>query len=255
MSRPEEKPAGRYLYCLFASGEIQNFDLSGIAGHAVYAVHYQDLVAAVSNTPATYLEPAREHVLAHQKVTSAIMQKYTVLPVSFGTICKTEEELSKLLREIYPEAKKNLDRIKDKIEVGLKIFWNKETFLQEIGEADPNINRLKKEIAAAKEKGIDPYVLIIQLGQLVEEQVQRKRQSYLHLIYKPLLVHAAEARLNDPITEKMVLNAAFLINKDREAEFDQAVNNLYERFKNRLVFKYTGPWPPYNFVDIKITGV
>jgi len=252
VERPEGKPEGKYIYCLFAAREPHLPGLSGIGGYDVYTLHFKDLAAAVSNTPAVYYEPVQEHVMAHQKVISAIMKKYEVLPVVFGTICKSEQELYDLLKKIYARAKENLNRIKDKIEVGLKVFWGKEAFLQEMGEANPQIIRLRKEINAAG-KDVDTYAMKLRLGQLVEEQTQKKRQSYLQVLYRPLLVYAADARLNEPIMERMILNAAFLIRKEQEAEFDQAVNNIYQRFKDRLIFKYTGPWPPYNFIEMKIT--
>jgi hypothetical protein len=50
----------------------------------------------------------------------------------------------------------------------------------------------------------------------------------------------------------MVLNAAFLIQREMEENFDTKVNELYEKFEDKLEFKYTGPWPPYNFVNIKL---
>jgi hypothetical protein len=48
----------------------------------------------------------------------------------------------------------------------------------------------------------------------------------------------------------MVLNAAFLVNRDREAEFDQAVQQLDAEMGHRMIFKYVGLAPPYNFVNI-----
>jgi len=60
------------------------------------------------------------------------------------------------------------------------------------------------------------------------------------------------ARDNKPIGDKMILNAAFLLQREREAEFDDAVNRIARKFGERLNFKYTGPWPPYNFVNIRL---
>ena len=60
------------------------------------------------------------------------------------------------------------------------------------------------------------------------------------------------SRDNKPIGDKMIMNAAFLIQKAREAEFDAAVNKVAQKFGERLNFKYTGPWPPYNFVNIRL---
>jgi hypothetical protein len=48
------------------------------------------------------------------------------------------------------------------------------------------------------------------------------------------------------------MNAAFLIERDREAEFDQKVKEIASKYEGKLSFKYTGPWPPYNFVHIRL---
>ena len=50
----------------------------------------------------------------------------------------------------------------------------------------------------------------------------------------------------------MLLNAAFLIDKDQEAEFDQLVNDLYETCSEKVEFQYSGPWPAYNFINIRL---
>ena len=49
----------------------------------------------------------------------------------------------------------------------------------------------------------------------------------------------------------MIMNAAFLISRDQETAFDAKVKAIASRF-DKLTFKYTGPWPPYNFVNIRL---
>jgi len=51
----------------------------------------------------------------------------------------------------------------------------------------------------------------------------------------------------------MVLNAAFLVDEARQVEFDAAVERLDQEMGKRLIFKYVGPVPPYNFVNIVVT--
>ena len=47
------------------------------------------------------------------------------------------------------------------------------------------------------------------------------------------------------------MNAAFLVSRDQEAEFDTKVKAIGTSFP-QLTFKYTGPWPPYNFINIRL---
>jgi hypothetical protein len=59
------------------------------------------------------------------------------------------------------------------------------------------------------------------------------------------------SRANKPIGDKMIMNAAFLVARDRETAFDAKVKAIGARH-DMLTFKYTGPWPPYNFVNIRL---
>lgn len=52
-------------------------------------------------------------------------------------------------------------------------------------------------------------------------------------------------------SELLVVNRSFLVERDEREAFDQAVGDFQEEYEG-LIVHYTGPWPPYNFVDIKI---
>jgi hypothetical protein len=49
----------------------------------------------------------------------------------------------------------------------------------------------------------------------------------------------------------MIMNAAFLVARTLEEAFDARVKDIGQRY-DKLTFKYTGPWPPYNFVNIRL---
>jgi hypothetical protein len=59
------------------------------------------------------------------------------------------------------------------------------------------------------------------------------------------------SRSNKPIGDRMIMNAAFLVARDAEEAFDARVKAIGSRYE-KLTFKYTGPWPPYNFVNIRL---
>jgi hypothetical protein len=59
------------------------------------------------------------------------------------------------------------------------------------------------------------------------------------------------SRATKLIGDKMILNAAFLVTREQEAAFDAKVKEIGARY-DKLTFKYTGPWPPYNFVNIRL---
>ena len=59
------------------------------------------------------------------------------------------------------------------------------------------------------------------------------------------------SRSNKPIGDRMIMNAAFLVARATEEAFDARVKAIGSRYE-KLTFKYTGPWPPYNFVNIRL---
>ena len=88
----------------------------------------------------------------------------------------------------------------------------------------------------------------------VIQRVEQKRLSQKEAaeILMPLRQLAHDVRENEVLADRMVVNAAFLVEKAREPEFDQTTTGLDERFGKRVAFKYVGPVPPYNFVNIVV---
>ncbi|SEV84852.1 GvpL/GvpF family gas vesicle protein [Natrinema salifodinae] len=62
---------------------------------------------------------------------------------------------------------------------------------------------------------------------------------------------AAQSVANDLFSDRLVLNRSYLVDRDRQAEFDDAVAQ-FEDERDDLVVQYTGPFAPYSFVDVKI---
>ncbi|SFG88696.1 Gas vesicle synthesis protein GvpL/GvpF [Desulfotomaculum arcticum] len=246
---------GYYLYAIFAEKEPQEFDCTGIGGQGnkVYTLHYQDLAVAVSRVPVKVYDPVRKNAMAHQKVISTIFQNYDVLPVSFGTCVDSYEEVMKLLALLYDQALAAMDKIKNKIEVGLKIFWQKDALVNELEALDPGIKAFREKVA--KEGGGEvAYRQLLELGEKLELLANNRRNHYKKLLIDPLQKIAADVLISDNINnEKIVVNASFLVDKAREEEFDRAVNDIYNRYSDGLEFKYTGPWPPYSFIDMKFS--
>ena len=57
---------------------------------------------------------------------------------------------------------------------------------------------------------------------------------------------------NDLFTDRLIVNKSYLVDRKQRDTFDAAIDEIEERYEDGLILKYTGPWPPYNFVDIHI---
>ncbi|WP_256684663.1 GvpL/GvpF family gas vesicle protein [Halococcus qingdaonensis] len=57
---------------------------------------------------------------------------------------------------------------------------------------------------------------------------------------------------NDRFSDRLVMNRSYLVDRDERVAFDEAVDAVTDDYGDVLTVQYTGPWPPYNFVDIEI---
>ncbi|HUF22772.1 MAG TPA: GvpL/GvpF family gas vesicle protein [Vicinamibacterales bacterium] len=241
---------GQYVYCIIQSESPLTFGPLGI-GHdpaEVHTVHFKNLAAVVSATPMVVHDPTRENVLAHQRVNETVMLQHTVLPMSFGTVFKTTNDIVELLRSAYDAFTDVLQKMRDKVEFGLKVLWDRDQIIREIEEQDEDIRRLKNEISTQKGS---TYFARMQYGRMIDAALQARSEQYVDDIFRSLRDVAVASRSNKPIGDRMIMNAAFLVSRDREQAFDARVKEIGQRH-DKLTFKYTGPWPPYNFVNIKL---
>jgi hypothetical protein len=241
---------GKYVYCIIRSEKPLKFGPIGIGADPgeVHTVQHKQLAAVVSDTPNDVFDATRENVLAHERVNEAVMRKHTVIPMSFGTVFKTRDDIVELLRAAHDAFNDVLNKMQDKVEFGLKVLWDKDVMIREIERQDENVRRLRNEISSQKGS---TYFARMQYGRLVDAALESLTERYVNEIFEHLRPVAVASRANKPIGDKMIMNAAFLVTREQEAAFDAKVKEIGVRY-DKLDFKYTGPWPPYNFVNIRL---
>lgn len=252
---------GKYIYCIIDAQEEKDFGLEGIGGreNKVHSVLFEDIAAVISDSPLEKYSISRENTMAHIKVMEEIMNDYTVLPVKFGTVavgikCQSPEERVRLeiLKARYKELKDLFTRMKSKIELGLKALWlNMEAVFQEIVDGNRDIKVLKRRIASRNPA--QTYGQMVNLGQMVKEALDVKRAKEEAEILKTLRGVYYELRRNKIFGDSMITNSAFLVDKSRIKEFDNRIDKLVSVYNGRIKFKYVGPVPPCNFVELLIT--
>ncbi|HZM99378.1 MAG TPA: GvpL/GvpF family gas vesicle protein, partial [Pyrinomonadaceae bacterium] len=232
--------------------EPRSFGPVGIGGRhdEVYTVHHKGLAAVVSNTPLVVYDPTRENVFTHEQVNEAVMREFTVLPMAFGALFRTEDDIVELIRGTYDALRDVLTKMEGKVEFGLKVNWDRDKVTAELEQTDDEIRHLKEQITSRTTGST--YFARMQLGRLIETALTDQADAYIREVYSHLRDTAVASRANKPIGDRMIMNAAFLIERDREAEFDQKVKEIASKYEGKLSFKYTGPWPPYNFVHIRL---
>src|SRR5437764_2892502 len=121
--------------------------------------------------------------------------------------------------------------------------WNKDQVVGAIETENEEIRRLKEEIQS--NTSTSTYFSRMQLGRVVESALQAKADAYVGEIYETLRDAAIASRSNKPIGDKMIMNAAFLVERDKTRTFDDQITDIAKKYENKLSFSYTGPGPPY----------
>jgi len=243
---------GKYIYCIMDSNQSQSFGPLGIGGRGdeVYTICFDDIAAVVSNAPIKKYRISRENTLAHEKAIEVVMAEHTVLPVRFATVAEDEEKVEKILEAEHDTFRDTLNGMKDKTELGFKAIFKEDAVYKDILENYENIRLLKEKVAALPpEKSHYQY---IEIGKMVEQALQKEKEIVKDDILNTLSPLAVEVKTNDPYGERMIINAAFLVEKEKEAEFDNQVQELGDKYGEKVKFKFVGMLPPFNFVNLVI---
>jgi hypothetical protein len=166
-----------------------------------------------------------------------------------------EDIRHKLLESRHKELQDLYEDMDGRVELGLKALWRDEkAIFEEILAENPPIRRLRDSLMPHMDRPPETtHFDRLRVGELVKAAMDRKRQreaKKLLSLFRPIAERIRENRI---IMDRMVLNAAFLVDKGREKDCDEAVRKLDEELGERMVFKYTGPTPAFNFCEIVVT--
>ena len=245
---------GKYIYCIIGTKQERNFGPIGIGGRGdeVLTIGYDDLSMVVSSYPMTKFIVNRENMLAHMRVIEKVINEFdSVLPVRFGTVASNADEIRNLLDRRLREFRNLLRNMDHKVELGVKGSWkNMKAIFEEIVEENREIKKAKEKIQnKVGKKNIQAKT---EVGKMVEEALKKKKEREAEKIVDALRRTAFEYKLNKTVGDEMFMNAAFLVDKGREKEFDNIMDDLSDEYRDRVKFVYVGPVPVYSFVNIVI---
>ncbi len=246
---------GKYVYCIIATSYECNFGPIGIGGRGdlVSTIGFEGLSMVVSDHPLNHFVLNPENILAHQKVIEAVMSQFSsVIPVRFGTVAATPDEIRNLLNRRYSELTELLDRFENKVEYNLKGSWrNMKIIYNEIDKENKELTKLRSKIEKLADED-KRKKLIEEAGHFIEDALQKKKCFEAEEIVSAFRKTVVSHKHNKTSGECMFMNTAFLLSKGREVEFDNIMSSLGEKFKDRCDYFYTGPLPIFNFIDLRI---
>lgn len=211
---------GKYVYCVIKSDEERkSFGDLGIENTGeVYTIPYKEFAAVVSDSPMKEYEVRVENVRVHEEIARKILlEGYTVLPVAFNMVFKDKRTLLVTMNRVRKALRKAGETVDKKVELGIKVIFTKEA----MSKIEKSRSELVKEFESDLLKTLDG-------------------------------IFASSKKL-DLFSDRLALNMVFLVDRDKIENFSEAIEALYNKYDS-LKIQYSGPWAPYNFVDIRILG-
>lgn len=249
---------GIYLYGIINSNNAPHFftPQDSYKKESVYTIPYQELSAVVSNSEIidfTYSskDVSAERLVWHQKVIEKIMDlKYTIIPVRLGTFMVDEAEVKDILSKGYSLIKSIMEKVRDKIETDLVATWaDFNLILKEIGEEE-EIKKLKEKILANPKRITLDHQM--EVGAMLKKALDKKREKYALQIQTFLNHYCTAFKVHELMDDRMVINLACLINRDKQKDFDRKTEEINTEFAEKLNFRSVGPLPSYSFYTIEI---
>jgi hypothetical protein len=265
---------GRYIYGVIDSSTEEFFDLDEIVSfediyplgnttadnsdisNQAYSISFQDIAAIVKDSDIVDYSHMPKDTLgrllvSHQRLIEKVMTKHSIIPMRLGTFAGSDEEVRQILAKGYKTIKNILARSENCIEMDVVATLNDfNSFLrEEVSEAD-EIKQFKQSLIGKKgDVTVDDQMRI---GVLVKRYLDKKKAEYADQIQNALSEIAQNFKAHDLMDDKMVLNTAFLMDKNRQKEFEHKLDEIDDKFEDKLNFRCVGSLPPYSFYTLEV---
>ena len=235
-----------YLYGIINSIEVDNITASGVTNSKPYFIPFRDIGIIASEYAGEDIGIDYENLLKHDEVIYELMKKYCVLPVAFKTILENESDMNDFITKNYEQIKLNLEKLLNKCEMGLKVIWDVDKAKQDISSDNENLQSSYFNADTPAKKYLQQ--------KLIYYDYKNKLEKKAELIKEKLIKELEDVCCMNKIkllqSEKMVVNGAFLIDIAVKEKFIDSVEKLKENNKD-LSFLLSGPWAPYNFIELR----
>jgi hypothetical protein len=238
-----------YLYGIFPAPGPTDLEIEGLDEQAVRSHQLDDFIFLFSDACQTRYLASRKNLLGHERVLETAMQHgyHTLLPLQFGLTIEDWQQVQQDLIEPHKTGLSQLfQRLQGQREVSIKIMWDATLELELLMQENQDLRQQRDQLEGTK-LSMDQ---VISIGQQIEAAMEDRKQSILDQFREALNSLAKDVIENDPITDTMIFNAAYLIDWNDEPAFSQAIETVDSQFGDRLRIRYNNFTAPYNFAQL-----
>ena len=240
---------GSYLYGFTRSGFTPRPDLRGLAGAPVRALPCGELAAVVSAHPVQRLMPLRSNLEPHHRIVRHISNDTALVPAAFGHIGETEADILGVLRANYDDVRDALARLSGRCEMGVKLSWTVPNIFEHMVRRDEALRSLRDRTFKGRHPSMKEK---LEVGAAFEAALGRERERLAGALLNALAPAACDVMSTPPRVETVACQAALLVERSRVQEFDERLRAAATLFDSTVTIGYSGPWPPYSFVRLRL---
>lgn len=238
-----------YVYAVGRSDDGPPPPVRGIFDIPLRRLDSGRLCAIVSDCPAETVRAERRNLMAVQRALSTLNASLDLLPVAFGAIAKTKADIRRFIDERQDEFEAQLRRVAGAVEMNLRLTLDAPDPIAYLVERTPQLKAARERIFNARRK--PSHDEKIRLGQMVEAVLNRYREAHAANVMTALGDSCAELIKLPARSEKEIVNLAALAPRCALDRFEAAVHDAAARTEEDIAFDLSGPWPPFNFVQVE----
>jgi hypothetical protein len=225
------------------------FDHPAVCPVPIKVIAHRDIAVVVAELPSWNLNEsdradALQKLVIHQRTLEHVMQAGSVLPIRFGTVVDSFEDVRVMLRKGYSLLDQALADMEGKIETQLTVSWDTSDELRAIAQSDAAIQAMKRQT--------DGTESMIGIGRALERKLEARRSEIAARVLERLEgthdAYIAYERAHD----NHILSAAFLMDEKAAVRFEARVRHCDVEFGDTLTFKLILPLPPHSFRTVVV---
>jgi hypothetical protein len=229
-----------YLYAITDRPDAPVPPIPGLDGVSLHILAHRDIGAAISPFSKGGMPPTENNLWLHEAVLEFLMADRIVLPVRFGTMLADESAVRDAIEARYADFAADLERVRGRVELGLRVLWNDD-------DDSPRIAKTENSMCL----GGRAYMLDRLERERKAQDRRRQAAAIADELDAPLVGLSAESVRRVLTTPRLLLTAAYLVERDSVATFREKVEAIGAG-RPELRFLCTGPWPPFNFVNNRL---
>jgi hypothetical protein len=244
---PAEAVQPTYVYGLIKAETDLPDGLAGLGPSGrVSKIAHGRIAAIVSDVPIDRPLGVRGDLVAHETVVDAVAAEAAVVPMRFPAVIEESAVVDELLAPNEEHFVSLLESLEGRVQFTLTGRYEQDAVLREVLNEDGEIRALREKVRQLPEDA--SYYDRVRLGELIVEALEQRRQAEGTEIVerlKPLAVASVDNALGAP---EDVVNTAFLVERARQQEFEDAVEGIGEESVGRMRLRLLGPVAPYDFI-------